>query len=145
MVIAMAIMWMMQVAVDDVIGMTAVRDRVMAAIRLMGVLTRVSSAGMSRRAIGRIRAAFRDYVLVHVSIVRAVKMTLVQIIDVTLVLDRLMPAARTMLMRMLIVRAVIHFEPRLKNWICGSGAIPIDCEPSLNLMMEEREPFRAER
>ena len=86
-------MRMMQVAADEIIGMAAVRYRVMSAARAMGVLTVVRSARMCRSTSGWIRAILRQGMFIHMSLMGTVKMSFMQIIDVTFVFDRGVTAA----------------------------------------------------
>ena len=74
MVVAVPSIWMMHVAFDDVVGMTAVRYRLMSATGTMSVLTVVRSARMSRGASGWIQATLRQGMLIDVPLVSTMKM-----------------------------------------------------------------------
>lgn len=110
MIVAVPIMLMVQMAADEIVGMAAVRDRFMSAMGPVRVSLVMLAARMTRRAIGRVHAALGDYVFIHVSLVRAVKMPLVHVIDMTFVFDRSMSAGGAMCMRMLIMRLVIGHD-----------------------------------
>jgi hypothetical protein len=74
------------------------------------MLSVMRSARMSRRASRRIRSTLRQGMLIDVPLMRTVKVPIVHVIDVPFVFDRGMPTARTMRMRVLIMRFVIaHF------------------------------------
>jgi len=67
------------------------------------MLAVVCTARMSRGARGRIRAAVGQTVFIHMTLVGAVKMPIVQIIDVTFMFDGGMAASWTVRMCVLIV------------------------------------------
>jgi hypothetical protein len=98
---------MMEVALHEIVFMTAVRNRLMSASSAMRMLTVMRSARVSRRASRRIRSALRQRMLIDMPVMRTVKVPIVHIIDVPFVFDRRMPTARTMRMRVLIMRFVI--------------------------------------
>jgi hypothetical protein len=129
-IVAVPFIRMMHVAFDDVVGMTAVRYRLMSTTSPMIVLTVVRTASMSRRTSGRIRATLRQGMFIHMPLVSAVKMPLMQIVDMTFVFHRGVPAARTVGMGMLVVRFVVaHFIVSFRLLAFGSnGVIPTDCE-----------------
>lgn len=93
MVVAVPLVWMMQMAFDEIVGVTAVRDRLMPATGPMSVLTVMRTTRMSRGASGRIRATLRQGMFIHMPLVGTVKMPLMQIIDVAFMFDRGVPAA----------------------------------------------------
>jgi len=110
-IVAVPFIRMMHVALDDVVGMTAVWNRLMSATGTMSMLTVVRTARMSRSTSGRIRATLRQGMFIYVPLVSTVKMPLMQIIDVTLVFDRRVSAAWTVRMGMLVVCFVVaHFH-----------------------------------
>jgi hypothetical protein len=92
-VVAVPLIWMMHVAFDEIVGVTAVRNRLMSATGPMSVLTVVRTARMSRGTSGRIRATLRQGMFIHVPLVGTVKMPLMQIVDVTFMSDGGVPAA----------------------------------------------------
>jgi hypothetical protein len=87
---------MMQVTAHEVIGVVAMRDGWVAAFRSMAVPGVVAGALMGRCTLGWIGAADRDGALVHVIAVRAMHVAIMQIIDVAVVLDGDVTAARLM-------------------------------------------------
>jgi hypothetical protein len=92
-VVAVPLIWMMHVASDEIVCVTAVRNRLMSATGPMSMLTVMRTAGMSRGTSGRIRATLRQGMFIHVPLVGTVKMPLMQIIDVTFMSDGGVPAA----------------------------------------------------
>lgn len=58
MIVAVVAVRVMQVAIDKIIDMVAVRDRLVAAVRAVSVIVRMLAAGVLRRAVRRI--LFRD-------------------------------------------------------------------------------------
>ncbi len=99
MVIAMAAVRMVQMAVHDVVGVIAVRDRLMAAIGAMFVRFFVSAAIVGRSASRRVGGGDFKRVLFDRAALQVVQVAVVQVIDVSLVHDARVSAGRTMLMR----------------------------------------------
>ena len=101
MIIAMVAVRMMQPAVNDVVNMIPVRHRFMAASGTVHV-TVFLAAGESVLAAVRVGLADRDDVLVvvdeAVDLVRMVEMAIVQIVDVVVVAQGLVSAARAVAM-----------------------------------------------
>jgi len=141
MIVAVPSIWMMHVTFDDVVGMTAVRYRLMYATGTMSVLPVVRSARMSRGATGWIRATLRQGMLIDVPLVSTMKMPLMQIVDVAFVFDRGVPAAWTVRMGMLVVRFVVaHLIDSFRLLAFGSNSvIPTDCEFIFRRMRERVE------
>lgn len=141
MIIAVPLMRMMQVAFDEIVGVAAVRHSLVAASRAMSVLIVVRATSMRRRTRGWIRATFRQRMLVHMTLMGAVKMSFMQIVDVTFVFDRGMPAVWTMRMRVLVMRVVVaHFTfLRPIAVFSRNSASPINCKFVLNRMRKRIE------
>jgi hypothetical protein len=95
-VVAVALVRMVQVAFHEIVGMATVRYRFMTATTAMSMFALVSTARMAWGTGGWIRAALAQGMFVHVSGMNVVKMAVVQIIDVPFMLDRGVPATRTM-------------------------------------------------
>jgi len=91
-VVAVAVVRMVKMAVDEVVDMIAMRNRFVSAVGTMDVGAVVSTALMVRGADRRIRGRESDYVLVNMAVVEMMKMTIVKVIDVVLVLDGSMTA-----------------------------------------------------
>jgi hypothetical protein len=120
-------MRMMQVAFDEIVGVAAVRYRLVAASRAMSVLIVVRATPMRGRTRGWIRATFRQRMLIHMTLMGAVKMSFMQIVDVTFVFNRGMPTVRTMRMGVLVMRFVVaHFTCLLPiGFFSRNSASPI--------------------
>jgi hypothetical protein len=108
-IVAVVLVWMMQVALNQIVSVIAVRDRLVTASRTVGMLRVVGTAAVGGRTGGRIRAAVGELMLVHMAVptVDAVQMSIVEIVDMVIVLDGRMAAAGAVTMRMRIVRLVI--------------------------------------
>ena len=89
----MALMLMMQVSADEIIGVAAVRDRFMSTVSRVSMFSVVGSAGVSRRTSRGIRATFGQRVFIYMPFVGIVKMAVMQIIDVALVFNSSVSAA----------------------------------------------------
>ncbi|MFM0093574.1 recombinase family protein [Paraburkholderia sediminicola] len=95
-VVAVIAVRMVQVAVDEIVDVIPMWDRLMAAPRSVNVGRVVAAA--ARRALVRIFGAHFELVLVYVIAVRMMQMTVMQIVNVIVVLDRSVSTVRAMLM-----------------------------------------------
>ena len=117
-VVAMPVMRMVQMTVDQIIDVIAVRDRFMAAVRTVPVIGVVTVTEMAIVAIVRVRFRNLNPVFVIVVAMRAVHVAVVQVVDMVAVLDRRMPATRAVPVVRVFVRVVIvlvfahRFSPR---------------------------------
>ena len=99
MIIAMIAVRMVQVAVDEVIDMVAVRDRFMTASRTVNVAGIVTAAVVRWSADGGVGVADFDRVFFHGTVgIHVMQVTVVQIIDMVTVLDAGVFAIGTVLM-----------------------------------------------
>ena len=94
---------MVQVPVHEVIRVVAMGNGFVAASGAVLVVLGVRPTVVLRSAIGRIGAIDRENVLLDAARGRMVQMAVVQEIDVSLMLDRLVSAVRSMLMVMIVV------------------------------------------
>ncbi|WP_277043388.1 hypothetical protein [Caballeronia mineralivorans] len=100
-VVAVIAVRMVQVAVDEIVDVIPVRHRFMAAPWSVNVARLVTAA--ARRAFVRIFGAHFELMLVYMIAVRMMQMTVMQIINVIVVLDRSMSTVRAMLVVVLSV------------------------------------------
>lgn len=116
MVVAVPVVGVMEMAVDEVVDMVAVRDRLVPAALAVHVVGAVTVARVAARAGGGMVAVDRDDVFVDVILVGMVEMAVVEVVDVAVVLDGDVAAARAVLVRMTGVdRVIAHvaiFAPR---------------------------------
>lgn len=91
---------MVQMAIDQIVDVVAVRDGLMAATRTVPVRRLMAAAAMLRRAAVGIGGADLHDMLIDAAIMRVVQMAVVQIVDVALVANRNVPAARPVRMLM---------------------------------------------
>jgi hypothetical protein len=101
-------MGVMEVAVDDVVGVVAVSDRVVPARGAVDVVLGVAAGAVRRSAVRGVRAADGERVLVDVARVGVVQVSVVEEVLVPVVLDRLVAAVRPVLMVVAFVRLVIR-------------------------------------
>ena len=85
MIIAVIAVMVVQASVDQIIGMVAVRDLVMAAILVV-------ARALGSHAIDRVGGAYCNYTFVVVVAVARMQMAVVQIIDVTFMTNAEVPA-----------------------------------------------------
>jgi hypothetical protein len=86
-IVAVTAVAMMEVPVDQIVGMVAVRNLFVTAS--VGVLVGrlVAGTGVLRRTVGRVRSRHWQHVLVDMALVNVMQMALVQVVFVALVLD----------------------------------------------------------
>ncbi len=101
MIVAVAGVRVVEVTVDEIVDVIAVRHRVVSATWAVGMVGRVGLAGVRRRACRRIRRVDGDHVFVVVPLVGAVQVTIVQVVDVVAVSDRDVTAAGTVYVRVI--------------------------------------------
>ena len=115
-IIAMAAMRMMQMAFYQVVGMVAVRHPFMAAIRTMNVPFIVTGAVMVSRASVGVRCVHFEHVLIDMIAVHVVQVPVMQVIDVPVMADRLMPAVWSVLVSVVSMRlAFVHHNPSVDD------------------------------
>jgi hypothetical protein len=112
-VIAVPFVWVVQMAVHQVIDVVPVRNLRMAARGTVRVRLVVCPTGVLRRAPIRILPVHRDAVLVPVIIVCVVEVTIVEIVRVPLVIDSGVPTTRSMRMLVVVVCVVRQDSPLL--------------------------------
>jgi hypothetical protein len=93
MIIAMAVMWLMQSSVHEVIDVIAVGHRFVSAARPM----RVSASGIGRAARG-VGVADLNNMFVHMIPVHVMQMTIVKVVDMAMMAHRRVSTVRTVLM-----------------------------------------------
>jgi hypothetical protein len=99
---------MVQVAVDEVVDVVPMRDRLVTAVWPMSMRTIVAATRVIGRAVGGIAARNGELVLVDVVAVHVVKMAIVQIVDVLPVADRGVTAAGAVVVIVVLVGVAAH-------------------------------------
>ena len=93
MVVAVAIVLVVQVAIDQVIDMVAVRDRGVSASRSVHVVRRVGRADMSAGAGGWVMSRdLQDMLFDHPVEGRVMQVSIVEVVDMSIMFDCRMPA-----------------------------------------------------
>jgi hypothetical protein len=104
MVVAVAIVLVVQVAIDQVIDMVAVRDRRVSASRSVHVVGRVGRAGMSAGAGGWVMSRnLQDMLFDHPVEGRVMQVSIVEVVDMSIMFDCRMPAVFSVDMVMVFV------------------------------------------
>jgi hypothetical protein len=93
-VVAVVAVWVVKVTADQVVDVLAVRDRLVAAVRPVFVFGIVVGAVVAGRAVSGIGLGDRQCVAFDAALVVVVKLAVVQVIDVIVVADRAVTAAR---------------------------------------------------
>jgi hypothetical protein len=107
-VVAVAVVGVVQVTVDEVVDVVAVRDRRVSATRTMYVSGVVPGAAVLRRACIGIGRRYADRVLVHVVAVGMMQMPVVDVVDVTIVPHSDVAAVRSVHVLVIRVRLAVH-------------------------------------
>jgi hypothetical protein len=107
-IVAMAVVAMMQVAVDDVIDVVSVWNRWMAAAGSVDVVCGMRSAVMTFGTVPRVGWGHGKHVLVDVIAMSMMQMAVVEIIDVAVMLDRRMSAIVAVNVGMPLVNSTLH-------------------------------------
>jgi hypothetical protein len=102
-VLAAAFLLMVQVSIDQVVGVIAMWDSFVSASRAVFVVSVVGLAFVPRLGDHRILDAHAQPVLVDVSFMNIVQMAVVQVVGVAFVFDGGVPASRTVLVRVVAV------------------------------------------
>jgi uncharacterized membrane protein HdeD (DUF308 family) len=97
-VVAVIAMRMVQVSVDEIIDVVAMRHGFVTARRAVDVGRIMAATAVTRRTLVGIFRTDRECMLVYMIAVRMMHMTVVQIVDVIVVLDCRMPTVCAMLM-----------------------------------------------
>jgi hypothetical protein len=106
----MVAMWMMQVTVDQVVDMVAVRHRLVAAVWTMLVAFWMTAAVVVWRAAVGVRRAHGHDVLIEMILMRMMQMAIMQVVDMAVVPYRSVTAARAMLVRMVAMDVMVAHE-----------------------------------
>jgi hypothetical protein len=116
MIVAVVAVHMVEVAADQIIGMIAVRNRLVAALRAVNVALFVLVAAMCGRALSRIGCIDADAALVNVIAMNVMKVAIVQIVAVVAVPNRPVSAAGLMNMLVRSMRFVVWHKGLLPQF-----------------------------
>jgi hypothetical protein len=106
-IVAVAVVRVVQVALDEIVDVIAMRDGLMPAVPTVNVTLDVTAAHVVRRAGRRVRRVDGDRALVDVTVVRPMKVTVVHVVRVPGVGDRDVATAGAMLVFVLLVGLVL--------------------------------------
>lgn len=110
-VIAMTIVRVVQVAVDQVADVVSVRNGFVTAARPVHVIGRMTAANVSRSAaVGILSGYFNGVMLDGATVFLVVQMSIVQIVDVVAVLDGGVAAAFTVVVVVVIAVVIVSHE-----------------------------------
>ena len=107
-VVAVRLMRVVQMPTDQVVTMIAVRDRLVAALTSMAVACFVVVACVRGRTTLGVITRYVQTMLVHVAFMSCVQMPVVQVVNMVGVADFGMGTARTVFVRMIVMRGVLH-------------------------------------
>ena len=106
MIVAMIAVRMMQMALDKIVGVLAMRHGWMT-VRAVNAPGLVALVPVRRHAMVRVSGADLDHVLIDAVAARAVQMPVMEIVDMLSVLDGDVSAARSMMVRMVFSAQVV--------------------------------------
>jgi hypothetical protein len=110
-IVAVVAMGVVQVSVDQVVDMVAVRHRLVPASRPVRMRAVMAAALVTGRAPVRIGRRHLDRVLIDVILVHVVQMAVVEVVDVIAMANGSMPAPRAVLVRVVgVLRAGTHWR-----------------------------------
>ena len=115
----MAIVRVVEMALDQVIDMVAVRDGFVATVWSVGMLRVMTAAVVPVGAIGRVRSCHFELVLVDVAFMRVVEVTVVQEVDMAVVLDGCVAAVAAVLVGVVGVDAVLGGHGDFLSGLCS--------------------------
>ena len=123
MIIAVPAVWVMQMAVHQVVGMIAVWDCLMSAARPVNMILIMSACRMSGRTTVGIGSVNRDGMFIDNTVVQhMVQVTVVQVIGMAVMLDGHMTASGTV--HMSVIRMLLgsfHSNLRKNKWTGAPG------------------------
>ncbi|SDA19063.1 hypothetical protein SAMN05216315_11132 [Nitrosospira sp. Nsp18] len=119
-IIAMVVMRVMEVAIDKIVHVIAMRHGFMAAVRSMYMFLRMARALMFRRTAFRIGRGYVYHMLIEMVAVRVMQMPVMQVIDMPVVHDTCVAAFGSMRMSMIFMLwqdTISHFAALLQKEI----------------------------
>lgn len=111
MIVAVTAVRVVQMPADQVVVVIAMGNGFVAATRSVLMPSVVTGAGMARCAGVGVGVAHRETVFVHVVLMRMMQVPVMQVVDVTVVLDRGVAAAGFVTMVVRVVDLVAHGVP----------------------------------
>ncbi len=108
--VAMTVVGMMQVAVDKVVDVVAMRNCLVSATRAVDMIGGMRAAGVIGRTGFRIGGADFDHVLVEMTVVRGMQVAVVQVVHMVAMADRGVAAARAVDMVVIFMNGMSHYS-----------------------------------
>jgi len=106
---------MVQMSVDEIIDVVAMRNGRMPAVRTMDMIGRMAATRMARCAARRIDRGHADAMLLDRPVgILMMEMAIVQVVDMAFVFDRGMTAPRPMLV--IVIRVSVRHDSLLWKW-----------------------------
>jgi hypothetical protein len=103
MVIAMTVVRIMEMSVDQIINMVAMRHGLVSTLRPMDMPRRMSCAIMPGGAVLRVGRGYANHMFIDMVLMRMMQMAVVQVVDMAFVHDSGVAALRSMRMIMIFV------------------------------------------
>ncbi len=135
MIVTVSVMYVMQVAIYEIIHVIAMRYSFVPAVGSVHMPGFVPAALMSAGAISRILCRYRQHMLVKVTFMRMVQMPVMQIVDVPFMLDCGMPTPGPVNVRMVFVYVMFHIYSFPFNTFLPAvtgAAFSVECARALN-------------
>ena len=124
MVIAMSVMLVVQMTINEVIDVVAMRNSFMAAVRTMNMVLGMAAAIMSLSTCRRVLCADFNYVLINMALVSVMKMTIVQVVDMVAMTNCCVAAISAVLVVVIFVSDTffVHGVLSSLSFVAGSSA-----------------------
>ena len=119
MIVAMLAVRMMQMAGDQIINVIAVRNRLMAAVGAVDMPLGMGTASVFRRAVVRVLRCHLERVLFDFAPLGMMQVSIVQVIDMVVVLDGGMAASFAVVV-IVVMMMVAHFFAPLMGFCSGA-------------------------
>ena len=111
MVVAVIAVWVVEVVLDEIVGVVSVRHFGVPAVGTVAVVVGVAATVVAGRARLRVRRVDSDPVFIGVPLMGMVEVPVMEVVNVSLMHDGRVPAARAMTVVVLLVRLMLtHVE-----------------------------------
>lgn len=127
-VVAVAVVHVVEMAVDEIIDVVAVGDGLMAAAFAMDMAGFVTGARVAAGAVGGVGGGNFECVFVEVAFVRMVQVTVVKVIDVAFMGDRRVAATRAVDVIVILVYVMVHLSA-----FPLAGRLSVECARALKI------------
>jgi len=130
MVVAVAVVHVVEVAIHEIVDVITVGNSFVAAAFAMDMAGFMTAAHVPASAIGGVRGGYGNRMLVEVPFMRVMQMAIMKIVDMTLVDNGRVSAARAVDVVVIFVDVMIHFCAFL-----FTGMFSVECARALKIKL----------